>query len=296
MSYVDIGWPIGLCCLAVTSMVEGSGLDARKYLATICLLLHGGRMALGALALFFPYKWKEDLPRYVYARTRFVESTGDSGLWPLKQQHDTLMQAFANSVTLAGPIILMATNPNPELHVLEIVGGGCWAVSWVLENVSDISKDLFVKRAKKNGDIRTAVIGWKPYDTNEYWLWTKCRHPNYFFEWMCWNSFILMSIPSIIDLFNDKSQSNISKAGIIMICYLCSRTFYDCLLYWTGSEPAESRSVERRPDYKAYQKVTRVFFPFPICFFDHHMTPGWPNVKGEGLKEKMVPQKDKTVM
>mmetsp|Transcript_7538 Transcript_7538/g.9607 ORF Transcript_7538/g.9607 Transcript_7538/m.9607 type:complete len:89 (+) Transcript_7538:1052-1318(+) len=85
-----------------------------------------------------------------------------------------------------------------------------------------------------------------------------------------------MSIPSIFDFWNDENQNVLSKAGIILICFFCSRFFYDCLLYWTGSEPAEARSVKRRPEFKNYQAATRVFFPFPIWFFDHHKTPGWP--------------------
>mmetsp|Transcript_17286 Transcript_17286/g.20001 ORF Transcript_17286/g.20001 Transcript_17286/m.20001 type:complete len:303 (+) Transcript_17286:217-1125(+) len=204
MTYVDIGWPVGLCCLAISSLVNGTGFTTRKYIACITLLIHGLRMALGALILGFPYIWKEDLSRYQHAKRRFIETTGSPKLWPMKQQHDTLMQAFANSVILAGPFILMTTNPNPKVHVVEVIGGACWFACWILENIADVQKLIFEKNAKKNNDIKTAVLGWKPYDTIPYWLWTKCRHPNYFFEWSCWNSFILMSIPSIFDFWNDE--------------------------------------------------------------------------------------------
>jgi steroid 5-alpha reductase family enzyme len=188
MSYVDIGWPCGLVALAITCLVDGNSTDpTRKNLAATCLLLHGSRMAIGALVLFFPYVFKDDLSRYQYAKSRFVAETDSPSLWPLKQQHDTLMQMYANTVTLAGPFILMATNPNPSLHPVEILGGVMWACCSVCESTADLQMNRFVKAAKKNGDIRTAVLGYAPYDKG-YFLWTICRHPNYFFEWMCWNS------------------------------------------------------------------------------------------------------------
>ena len=38
-------------------------------------------MFLGALAMFYPYRWKQDLSRYQYARARWDRETGRPGLW-----------------------------------------------------------------------------------------------------------------------------------------------------------------------------------------------------------------------
>jgi len=92
---------------------------------------------------------------------------------------------------------------------------------------------------------------------------------------MCWNSFILMSIPSFLQLKEDA----LIKFGIGLTLISLPRVFYDCLMYWTGAEPAEHFSCKKRPLYKEYQKKTRVFFPFEIPFFDHGRVPGWPNSK-----------------
>ena len=281
MSYVDVGWPLGLVTLAVIALCKGKQ-TVRMYLCSICLLLHGLRMAVGALVLFFPYKWKEDLARYQYAKKRFTDATGKPGWWWIKQQHDTLMQCFANSVIIAGPIILMSTNPKEEVHPVEIVGSAMWALFHLTESLADVQKQKFVVAAKKNGDIRTAVLGHTPYDTKEYWLWTMSRHPNYFCEWMCWNSFIVMSIPSVIDLFNDEGVDEWAQYGIIVLLFYLSRVFYDCLVYWTGAEPAESRSVSRRPQYKVHQEKVRVLFPCHVPGFDHKLDPGWPMNGEEG--------------
>ena len=118
-----------------------------------------------------------------HLKARFVEHTGAASLWPIKQQHDTLMQCFANSVTLAGPVLLMATNQkSKELHWLEIAGCVGWVCSFALENMADLQKISFVADAHKKGDLRTAVLGHAPYDGSRYWLWRMCRHPNYFGE------------------------------------------------------------------------------------------------------------------
>ena len=72
MSYVDIGWPVGLVVLATNLLLYGggsgsggggSGNSTRTTLVAVALLLHGFRMALGAMVLFFPYVWNEDLSR-----------------------------------------------------------------------------------------------------------------------------------------------------------------------------------------------------------------------------------------
>lgn len=95
MSYVDIGWPVGVVMLAVTTFIYADGYWLRKYVTCACLLLHGGRMAFGALVIFFPYKFPQDLPRYQYAYLRWVKRTKmPPSSWKFKIQHDTLQQAF----------------------------------------------------------------------------------------------------------------------------------------------------------------------------------------------------------
>ena len=72
MSYVDIGWPMGLVVLAANLMLYGPASLERRLVVGVPLMLHGGRMFLGALAMFFPYVFKEDLSRYQYAKVSDV--------------------------------------------------------------------------------------------------------------------------------------------------------------------------------------------------------------------------------
>lgn len=78
--------------------------------------------------------------------------------------------------------MLAATNPRASVHWLECVGAAAWLGFWLLENAADTQKMAFVKAAKKNVDLRVAVLGHTPpYNTPKYWLWTKSRHPNLLF-------------------------------------------------------------------------------------------------------------------
>lgn len=282
MSYVDIGWPAGLTTMGyITWNYAEGGNDTRIKLVGGVVFMHGLRMLLGALHMLFPYVWSQEFfSRYQYAKTRWIEHTGSESWWWLKQQHDTLMQANANSIPLAAPVFLAATNPRSTLHPLEVVGALCWLVSWSLENWADISKKIWELEAQKDGSYLQTVLGYhKPYNQGKYYIWGICRHPNYFFEWCCWLSIALMGIPSALDLVyesNGEPQPLSAKVGVWIVFVAGPRLFYDCLVYWTGAAPAESRSVKRRSAYREFQKTANVLLPFNLPWVDHHRTPGWP--------------------
>ena len=60
-----------------------------------------------------------------------------------------------------------------------------------------------------------------------------------------------------------------AKLGYALALYLTPRTFYYCLVHWTGAEPAEHFSVLRRERYREYQRSTRVLWPFEAPLVDH---------------------------
>ena len=180
-------------------------------------------------------------------------------------------------------------NKTPEFHSLEFMGLLVWVASWILENLADTQKMLFVADCKEMAKyaeaaekkrLKFSVLGYtKPFDSSRYWLWTMCRHPNYFFEWMVWCGFAAVGFGSVAtkDDWLEGGQGTNMTILLSVTLILMLRFFYDCLLYWTGAAPSEQQSVRKRPDYKFYQKCTRVFFPFPVPNFivDHHMVQGW---------------------
>ena len=298
MSNVDLAWPTGLVCLALQVLrhhFENCSDDddaednpncyhRRSFLVGLVILVHGARMAVGAAYLFFPYDWSNgDLSRYQYAKKRWILETNQADLWWLKQQQETVMQAFANSVLISCPVIMVATNSNQidVLRPLERFGLIMWLIFWILENVADGQMIRFKRKLRRSKDSNiNVVLGYAPYNGWEFCLWTISRHPNYFCEWMCWNSMIVVAIPSARDLAaTTTGNDNIIFLATTILLFMLSRVFYDCLVYWTGAGPAEHRSVTRRPLYKEYQKITNVLVPISIPFLDHHRTPGWPDVK-----------------
>ena len=270
MAYVDIGWPLGLAAMGAQFILNASGFWLRRWAVGGIMLLHGGRMAAGALVLFFPYRWPEDLPRYRYARLRYEREGGKR--WPLKMLQDLVGQCWANAFILAAPLALSAADASPRVSAVEIVGWVGWLLSWSLESLADAQKLHFGRR---NAPSSKDVLGHPPYDGKEYWLWARSRHPNYFFEWCCWVSLTIAALPS----FGRLDAPIAAKLGYALALYLTPRTFYYCLVHWTGAEPAEHFSVLRRERYREYQRSTRVLWPFEAPLVDHGRRENWPRAK-----------------
>jgi steroid 5-alpha reductase family enzyme len=309
MSYVDIGWPCGLVLISINAFIYGDGLPLRRYIACGLLFLHGFRMALGAILLFgketnWTYRFKEDLPRYQFAKHRWINIDGmKEKHWWLKIQHDCGQQCFANISILALPTALCAFNKDPELHVVEMVGWLIWILAYTFENIADVQKQLFLADSKKlreeKGPMKGArvsqVLGYYPFDTSRYYLWTVSRHPNYFGELCCWFGFALAasaSVPSAT--VETKVNHGVSNMILYMALMLMVRLFYDCLVWWTGAAPAEYFScLKRKPSYQQYQCAVPCLFPFPFFGIEDHRVANWPISSEDGETTILEDQKDK---
>ena len=83
-------------------------------------------------------------------------------------------------------------------------------------------------------------------------LWSLSRHPNYFFEWLCWLSYPLIAI--------DLSPAN-SLGWITLLAPAC---MYWVLVHVSGVPPLEAHMLRTRGEqFRALQARTRAFFPFP---------------------------------
>ena len=282
MAYVDIGWPAGLTLLGANVLLRASvGYSPRCILMGGALVLHGGRMLLGAVVMFFPYWWEADLPRYVYAKQRYMGKSGCSEAgWPTKMAIEIVAQLLANVSALAAPAVLVAFDPTPQLDWLEVVGYAGWLLSWALEGLADTQKIAFqrhqqrlkAEEAKKKEAAPPPVLGHPPHDGAAYWLWARCRHPNYFFEWAAWVALSVAAAPSLLRL----PMTTAARNGLGCALSAAPRLMYASLVHWTGAEPAEAFSVVRRPAYADYQARTRVFWPCELPFVDHGRMRGWP--------------------
>jgi len=250
MSYVDIGWPWGLVVIGVVTLLMGQGESLRIAMVGGLYIFMGGRMGIFAVKLWRAGALRRELPRYQYQAVRW-ERAGESNI-PLARQVEVLAQGFANASYLAFPAVIIAANPAPSISAIEFLGFSVACAAFVFESIADFQKARFIARAKASGE-RNHVC--------DEGLWRFSRHPNYFGEWMVWNGLILMALPSLAHLFRTEGL----VLAILLTAGLCfvSRILYVTLVYYTGAKPAEFYSVQKRPEYAAYQRTTNIFFPGP---------------------------------
>jgi steroid 5-alpha reductase family enzyme len=249
MSYVDIGWPWGLVLLGVVSFIFSTGNEIRSFIVSMMVILIGLRMGLGAIKLWRAGYLEKEFPRYEYQRILWKEEGKENT--QLALQVDAITQGLANASFLAIPIFIVSSNISETINIIEIFGILIWGSSLIIESVADVQKLKFLRRMKKEG---------KKNQVCNIGLWRYSRHPNYFAEWMVWNGLVIMAIPSWLSL---------ERSGSIEWYFLgfgllyASRMMYKTLVYTTGAIPSEYFSLQKRPDYKEYQKTTNRFFPGP---------------------------------
>lgn len=250
MSYVDIGWPLGLIVIGVLTWMLSDGQSWRVAIVSVAYILAGSRMGFGALKLWAMGRLKQEFPRYEYQKQRWI-AAGKTNI-PLAMQADALWQGLANASFLAMPAFIIASNSGEHIHILEVLGVLVWSGAFAMESIADFQKLAFLQAMKKAGERnRVCNVG----------LWKYTRHPNYFAEWMVWNGLIIAAVPSFLNLYGAESLIAWLLLGVGLL--FASWKMYSTLVFDTGAEPSEYYSVQKRPDYKTYQQTTNMFFPGP---------------------------------
>lgn len=250
MSYVDIGWPWGLTIIGILTWVYSEGDPIRVALVSMAYIFAGSRMGLGALKMWKMGLLKKEFPRYEYQKRRWIKAGKTNTA--LAMQVDAILQGMANASFLAIPAFLIAANSSASISAFEVIGMLVWAGSFAMESIADMQKLAFLRAMKKSGQKnKVCNVG----------LWKYSRHPNYFAEWMVWNGLVIAAIPSWLALYDHESIIiwGLLGAGLLM----ASKMMYSTLVYHTGAVPAEYYSVQKRPEYRAYQETTNIFFPGP---------------------------------
>jgi len=259
MSYVDIAWPWGLVTIGLMPFLSDVRENSyRANFVMIAYLVAGARMALGGAVAFFQGRLQQEFPRYLYQRQNWAKEgiTDESSLkFKLIMQKEIIVQCLANMGALSMPLMVQAYGyKTGDLTWLEVFGWTMWLVSIVFEHTADTQKKAFVKDCLKN-NIKNTVC--------DVGLWRYSRHPNYFGEWMVWNSLIITSIPSLLALWQTPEEALLVKVGMTMGLITTSTMMYQCLVNYTGAIPAEFYTVQKRPEYVKYQKMVNMFVPGP---------------------------------
>ncbi|MEO0346641.1 MAG: DUF1295 domain-containing protein [Pseudomonadota bacterium] len=250
MSYVDIGWPLGIVVVAIVAVVTLDGNAIRRALIGGVYLLIGGRMALMALGHLRHGALAEELPRYAYQRRRWEKSGKTNTM--LAAQTEVIAQGAFNASFLAFPAFLIASNPSATVSPVEIVGLVVWVAAYLFEETSDRQKRAFVRAQQAAGNSNGVC---------DVGLWAYSRHPNYFGQWMGWNGVLIAALPSWLARYG--SETAVVWIGLGIGAAMVSYYMYNTLVYYSGVIPSEYYSVRKRPAFADYQRRTNRFFPGP---------------------------------
>lgn len=221
---VDVLWAAGLGSAAVLLGLGGEGALLPRALVAATGGFWGARLAL--------HLWKrvsrepED-GRYRYLRAHWQGSQ-------LKFFGFFQFQALL-IVLFALPFAAVARNRTGTFTPWMAIGLTLWVVSLLGESVADAQLRRF--RADPANRGHTCDRG----------LWRFSRHPNYFFEWLHWWTYVGLAVGSAV--------AWLSGVGPVLM--------YVFLRWVSGVPFTEAQALRTRgEEYRRYQKQTSVFFPW----------------------------------
>ena len=221
--WVDVAWTVGTGTLAVALALASDGDGARRALIAALAGLWSLRLTCHLVARL---RNSPEDGRYVRLRRRHGDSA-DAWLFGFFQVQALLCAFFA------APALIAARNPSP-VGWPEGLGALVWAVAVVGETVADRQLRRF--RGSK-AESRVCRSG----------LWKYSRHPNYFFEWLHWWSYVAVGWQA--------PHGWLTLAGpaamLLLICKV------------TGIPPTEEQALASRgEEYRRYQREVSPFFPW----------------------------------
>jgi steroid 5-alpha reductase family enzyme len=132
--------------------------------------------------------------------------------------------------------VAAAANPRHSLSVWTVLALVVWLASMAGESLAD--RQLARFRADPGSRGKTCRVG----------LWAWSRHPNYFFEWLHWFSYVLLAVGS----------------GLAWLAWLGPVLMFAFLYRVSGIPWTEAQSLRSRgEDYARYQREVSAFFPWP---------------------------------
>jgi steroid 5-alpha reductase family enzyme len=219
---VDVAWSLGISILVLMYTL---GLSEQSFQS----VLVGTLGFLWSTRLGF-FLWKDRVlkhdaedGRYAALRKHWGNKASFKFFWFYQAQGIV-------ALLFSLPILSAMTSQSNRLSL--ILGVSIWTISVSGETIAD--NQLATFRSLKENQGKTCRVG----------LWRFSRHPNYFFEWLHWWTYVLLGQGAII-----------TWLGPIIMFLLLFRL--------TGIPYTEIQAMKSRGnDYRDYQKTTSVFFPW----------------------------------
>ena len=223
---VDVGWSAGVGLLAVFLAATTPGDATRRWLIGGLLAVWSLRLAV--YLLFDRVLGREEDGRYQTLRAKWGRRAG--GYFFLFFQAQALL-----ALVFALPAVVAMRTVRDGFSWLDGVGVGIWLVAICGEALADRQLAHFRADAANRG--RTCRAG----------LWRYSRHPNYFFEWLHWWTYVVLAVGS--------PWWWVTLVGPALMLFLLFKV--------TGIPATEAQAVASRgEDYRRYQRTTSAFVPW----------------------------------
>jgi steroid 5-alpha reductase family enzyme len=220
---VDVAWATGIGLLSVYFAAVSDGDPARRWIVGGLGAIWAFRLAWHLLRDRVLRHGTEEDGRYKAMREHFGERA--QPFFFVFYQGQALV-----AVLFAVPILAAMQGGAPDLWTF--VGAAVWLIAVAGETIAD--RQLADWRADPSNRGRTCRRG----------LWRYSRHPNYFFEWVHWFSYVLIGHGAWLTWLGP----------VLMLLFL---------FRLTGIPYTEKQALKSRgDDYRAYQRETSVFFPW----------------------------------
>lgn len=223
---VDAGWTAAVAALAALHAALGDG-DGRRRLVLAAIALSWGARLLAHLVVRL--RGEPEDGRYRSLRARFAGGAPRFFFWFFQ-----LQALLAVLLSLSPFALARLAAPLPTGALLAALA--LFALSIAGESLADLQLARF--RADPANRGRTCRVG----------LWRWSRHPNYFFEWLHWCAYVPLAWGS----------------GFIAAPLAVAVAMVLLILFVSGIPPTEAQALKSRgDDYRAYQRTTSAFFPWP---------------------------------
>ncbi len=230
--WADTFWSFGVGAVGILSILFSDDMvsSSRKWLVIILLALWslrlGGHILLRTLN-------SEDDPRYARLRREWGPAANSRMFFFLQSQ------AFAG-ILLVISVYIAAARPDIDLEFPDYLGFVLMLIALAGEAIADWQLKRFSRNPANRGKI---------CDTG---LWRWSRHPNYFFEWLGWVSYVLIAA----DFDGDYVHGWLTLAAPVLM--------YILLRHTSGVPPLEEHMLATRGQaFRDYQQRTSIFFPMP---------------------------------
>lgn len=224
---VDIGWTAGVGAMAVYAAVAGDGWIVRRFL-------------LGAMGGI----WAARLVLYIL-KDRILVSEEDSRYKRLrahwgKRAHAWFFLFFTSQsllvVLFTLPFLAGAAKQNDSFSIFDGLAVLTWLISMSGEWLADFQLARFRNNPVNKGKVCSSGL----------WNWS--RHPNYFFEWLHWFSYLFLGF----------------AAPGFVLSFIGPAAMYLFLMKLTGIPHVERESLAKRGEaYREYQQTTSMLIPWP---------------------------------